>query len=132
LLQTAGLIKLKDGVGFKGTLDDIVDNPRHLKFSEVEGPQLVRVAPDVDLAMGYPNFIAVSKAFDPGSGLIYSGVDDKQFAIVFVVRKDKVDDPAIKKLVSLYQNSPVVKAAIAKGFGDNSKLYTLPWVDGSH
>jgi hypothetical protein len=66
LLQKAGLIKLKDGVGFKATLDDIVENPKNLKFSEVEGPQLVRVTPDVDLAMGYPNFIAVSKAFDPG------------------------------------------------------------------
>ena len=132
LLEKAGLIKLRDGVGFKGTLDDIVENPRHLKFSEVEGPQLVRVTPDVDLAMGYPNFIAVSKAFDPGSGLLYSGVDDKQFAILFVVQKKKVDDPAIKKLVALYQNSEAVKQAIAKGFGGNPKLYTLPWINDGH
>jgi D-methionine transport system substrate-binding protein len=132
LLQRAGLIKLKDGVGFKGTLDDIVENPKHLKFSEVEGPQLVRVTPDVDLAMGYPNFIAISKAFDPGSGLLYSGTDDKQFAILFVVQKKKVDDPTIKKLVALYQKSDAVKAAIAKGFGDNSKLYALPWLDDGH
>jgi D-methionine transport system substrate-binding protein len=128
LLQKAGLIKLKDGVGFKATLDDVVANPKNLKFSEVEGPQLVRVTPDVDLAMGYPNFIAVSKAFDPGSGLLYSGVEDKQFAIAFVAQKKKLDDPAIKKLVALYQNSDAVKAAIAKGFGDNSKLYALSWV----
>ena len=128
LLQKAGLIKLKDGVGFKATLDDVVENPKKLKFSEVEGPQLVRVTPDVDLAMGYPNFIAVSKAFDPGSGLLYSGVEDQQFAIAFVVQKKKLDDPAIKKLVALYQNSDAVKAAIAKGFGDNSKLYALSWV----
>jgi D-methionine transport system substrate-binding protein len=128
LLQKAGLIKLKDGVGFSATLDDIVENPKNLKFSEVEGPQLVRVTPDVDLAMGYPNFISVSKAFDPGSGLLYSGVEDQQFAIAFVAQKKKVDDPAIKKLVALYQNSDAVKAAIAKGFGDNSKLYALSWM----
>ena len=132
LLQKAGLIKLKDGVGFKATLDDVVENPKNLKFSEVEGPQLVRVTPDVDLAMGYPNFIAVSKAFDPGSGLLYSGVEDKQFAIAFVVQKKKIDDPAIKKLVALYQNSDAVKAAIAKGFGDNSKLYALSWINDAH
>jgi D-methionine transport system substrate-binding protein len=132
LLEKAGLIKLKDGIGFKATLDDIVENPKKLKFSEVEGPQLVRVTPDVDLAMGYPNFIAVSKAFDPGSGLLYSGVEDQQFAIAFVAQKKKVDDPAIKKLVALYQNSDAVKAAIAKGFGDNSKLYALSWINDGH
>jgi len=128
LLQKAGLIKLKDGVGFKATLDDIVENPKNLKFSEVPGPQLVRVTPDVDLALGYPNFIAIAKTFDPGSGLLYSGVEDKQFSIAFVVQKKKLDDPAIKKLVALYQNSDAVKAAIAKGFGENSKLYALSWV----
>ncbi len=29
LLQKAGLIKLKDGVGFLGTVDDITENPRN-------------------------------------------------------------------------------------------------------
>jgi D-methionine transport system substrate-binding protein len=128
LLQKAGLIKLKDGVGFKGTLDDIVGNPKHLTFTEVEGPQLVRVTGDVDLAEGYPHFIATSKAFDPGSGLLYSGVDDKAFAIVFAVRREKLDDPGVKQLVDLYHNSPAVRTAIDKGYASNPKLYALPWL----
>lgn len=127
LLQKAGLLKLKDGVGFKGSLDDIIDNPKHLTFKEVEGPQLARVTGDVDLAQGYPHFIVASKAFNPSSGLLYSGVDDKQFAIIFAVKKDKVEDAGIKELVSLYQNSPAVKTAIDKAFASDSKLYTLPW-----
>ncbi|MGY5802184.1 MetQ/NlpA family ABC transporter substrate-binding protein [Rhizobium sp. LEGMi12c] len=129
LLQKAGLIKLKDGVGFKGTLDDIVDNPKKLTFNEVEGPQLARVTGDVDLAQGYPHFIVASKAFDPSSGLIYSGVDDKQFAIIFAVQKQKADDPGIKQLVAIYQNSPAVRAAIGKAFANDQKLYTLPWLN---
>ncbi|TCU33558.1 MetQ/NlpA family ABC transporter substrate-binding protein [Rhizobium azibense] len=128
LLQKAGLVKLRDGVGFKGTLDDITDNPKHLIFTEVEGPQLARVAGDVDIAQGYPHFIVASKAFDPSSGLLYSGVDDKQFAIVFAVKSDRVDDPAIKELVTLYQNSQAVKDAISNAFASDQKLYTLPWV----
>ena len=76
LLQKAGLIKLKDGVGFFGTVDDIVENPKKLKFTEVEGPQLVRITGDVDLAQGYPHFIVAAGAFDPKSGLIYSGIED--------------------------------------------------------
>ena len=127
LLQKAGLVKLKDGVGFHGTLDDIVENPKNLSFTEVEGPQLVRVTGDVDLALGYPHFIVAAKAFDPASGLIYSGIDDKQFAILFVVRKDRAEDPDIRKFVEIYQTSPKVRATIGKAFADNDKLYTIAW-----
>ncbi|MDB5523121.1 MAG: outer rane lipoprotein [Rhizobium sp.] len=129
LLEKGGLIKLKDSVGFKGTLDDVVDNPKHVTFTEVEGPQLARITGDVDLALGYPHFIVASKAFDPSSGLIYSGVGDRQFAIVFAARKDKVNEPALKKLVELYQNSTAVKAAIDKAFANDKKLYTLSWLN---
>ncbi|MBO0145038.1 MetQ/NlpA family ABC transporter substrate-binding protein [Agrobacterium sp. Ap1] len=127
LLERGGLIKLKDGVGSQGTLDDIVENPKHVTFNEVEGPQLARVTGDVDLALGYPHFIIAAKTFDPGSALIYSGIDDKQFAIVFAANKAKADNPALKKVVELYQNSKVVREAIDKGFASNSKLYTIAW-----
>ena len=127
LLQKAGLITLKDGVGFRGTLDDIVANPKNLTFSEVEGPQLVRVTGDVDLALGYPHFIVAAKAFDPASGLIYSGIDDKQFAIRFVVRKDRAEDPNILKFVKIYQTSPKVRETIGKAFANDDKLYTIAW-----
>lgn len=128
LLQKAGLVKLRDGVGFKGTLDDIVENSKNLTFSEVEGPQLARVTGDVDLAQGYPHFIVASKAFNPSSGLLYSGVDDKQFSIIFAARKEKAEDAGIKGLVTLYQNSPAVREAIKKAFASDEKLYTLPWL----
>lgn len=131
LMQKAGLIRLKDGVGFHGTIDDIVDNPKHLRFSEVDGPQLARVAGDVDLAFGYPHYIVAAHAFDPSSGLIYSGIDDKQFAILFAVRKDRAADAGIGKFVAVYQTSPKVRAAISKAFADNPKLYTLAWESGA-
>ena len=73
LLQKAGLIKLKEGVGFQGALDDIVENPKHLKFSEVEGPQLVRVTPDVDLAMGYPTSSPSRRPSIPAPGFFTRG-----------------------------------------------------------
>ncbi len=127
LVQKAGLIKLRDGVGFKGTLDDIVENPKKLKFREVEGPQLVRITPDVDLALGYPHFIVASKTFNPSSGLIYSGIDDKRFSIIFAVRKDRANDPVLKEIVNLYQNSEAVRNVIHKAFASDDKLYALSW-----
>ncbi len=127
LLAKGGLIKLKDGVGFLGTLDDIVDNPKKVTFREVEGPQLARVTGDVDLALGYPHFIIAAKTFDPGSALIYSGIDDKQFAIVFAAKTSNADKPALKKVVELYQTSKAVREAIDNGFAHNPKLYTIAW-----
>ena len=130
LLQKAGLIKLKPGVGFLGTLDDIVENPKKLSFVEVEGPQLVRITGDVDIAQGYPHFIVASKAFDPSSGLAYSGIEDARFAIQFVVQAQRTQDPVIQKFVKVFQGSDAVKAAIHQAFAKDKRLYTLVWLGG--
>ncbi|WP_334173965.1 MetQ/NlpA family ABC transporter substrate-binding protein [Pseudoxanthobacter sp.] len=127
LLQKAGLIKLRDGVGFLGTVDDITENPRHLKFTEVEGPQLARITGDVDLAQGYPHFIVAAGTFDPTSGLLYSGVEDKLFAVSFVTKEDRKDDPTIREFVRIFQTSDAVKAQIHKSFANSDKLYILAW-----
>lgn len=127
LLQKAGLVTLKDGVGFLGTVDDIIENPRHLKFTEVEGPQLVRITGDVDLAQGYPHFIVAAGTFDPASGLIYSGIEDRKFAVNFVSRADNKDDPRIRDFIDLFQNSQAVKDQIHRSFAGSDKLYILAW-----
>lgn len=127
LLQKVGLIKLKPGVGYLGTLDDIIDNPRKLSFVEVEGPQLVRITKDVDLAQGYPHFIVSAKAFDPSSGLAYSGIEDAQFAIQFVVKQERVNDPLVQKFIRLYQQSAGVVQETRRAFANDDRLYTLAW-----
>ncbi|MDA8454657.1 MetQ/NlpA family ABC transporter substrate-binding protein [Acidovorax sp. GBBC 3334] len=127
LLQKVGLIQLKPGVGYLGTLNDIAENPKKLTFVEVEGPQLVRITPDVDIAQGYPHFIVAAKAFDPSSGLAYSGIEDAQFAIQFVVRQDRVNDPLVQRFVRIYQNSQAVKGETRRAFSNDERLYTLAW-----
>ncbi|GAB2463895.1 MetQ/NlpA family ABC transporter substrate-binding protein [Comamonas humi] len=128
LLQKAGLIKLKAGVGYLGSLSDIAENPKALQFVEVEGPQLVRITGDVDLAQGYPHFIVAAKAFDPSSGLAYSGIEDAQFAIQFVVKKDRVNDPVVQKFIRIYQNSQAVRDVTRKAYNSDERLYTLAWL----
>lgn len=127
LLQRAGLIKLKDGVGFLGTLDDITENPKKLSFTEVEGPQLARLTGDVDLAQAYPHFIVAAGSFDPTSGRIYSGIEDKLFTVSFVTKTARRDDPVIRTFVSLFQSSEVVKQQIRKSLANSDKLYLLAW-----
>ncbi|AOY96415.1 metal ABC transporter substrate-binding protein [Cupriavidus sp. USMAA2-4] len=129
LLQKAGLITLRAGVGARGGLDDVTANPKQLKFVEIEGPQLVRALDDVDLAQGYPaHFVNAGKAKIAGSALLYSGVDDAYFAIRFVSRQDNAADPRIARFVKLYQSSPAVRKQLSASYADDDKLYSLPWL----
>ena len=124
LLQRAGLIKLKPGVDYRATTLDIVDNPKHLKIVALEASQLARSHDDVDLAQGYPSFIKLAGTTDPNSALLFDGLENKNFAIQWVVRPESVNDPRIRKFISIYQHSPAVRAALDKAFGN---LYAVAW-----
>ena len=128
LLQAAGLIKLRDGVGARGRLSDIAANPKKLRLIEVDGPQLVRAIDDVDLAQGYPAHFVAAGTLDPGSALLYSGVADRYFAIRFVARQDNADDPRLQRFIRLYQTSPAVRVQIKKSHANNERLFTLSWL----
>ena len=129
LLEAAGLIKLREGKGWRSSINDILANPKKLKFVEVEGPQLVRVIDDVDLSLGYPShFVSAGKPQVASSGLLYSGVSDEYFAIRFVARQDKANDARLKQFVKVYQDSPAVREQLHKSNANNAKLYTLAWL----
>ena len=133
LLQSAGLIKLKDGVGAKANVSDVVSNPRKFKIVEVEGPQLVRAIDDLALAQGYPaHFVNAGQAQLASRALQYSTIDDLYYAIRFVARDDRKDDPRIKQFIKIYQSSDAVAKQISKSFADDKKLYSLPWLTGNH
>ena len=128
LLQHAGLITLRPDTGLLGTQADIVANPKKLQFVEVEGPQLVRVTPDVDLAQGFPYFIIASKAFDAHKGLSYTSYEDDSWAIQFVARSDKTNDPRIAQFLTIYKNSEAVRSNIQAFYHNDQKLYRLAWL----
>ena len=128
LVQAAGLIKLRPDTGLLGTTADIIDNPKKLQFVEVEGPQLVRVTPDVDLAVGYPYFILASKAFDATKALALTSYEDDSWAIQFVARNDKSADPRIAQFLQIYQNSPAERQTIDQFYLGEPKLYRLAWL----
>ena len=69
LLQDKGVIKLKDGVGFKPTVADIVSNPKKLKIVEVEAAQTARSLQDVAAAAINTNY-AVDAKIEPTSAIL--------------------------------------------------------------
>jgi D-methionine transport system substrate-binding protein len=129
LLERAGLITQREGVGYLGTLDDIIENPKDVQFPKVERPQRVRITSDVDLAQGYPYFIVAAGAFDPASGLINTGPEDLQFNVGFVTR---ADNPQLQQLVEIFQSSQAVKDQIHLSYAESDDLYNLACASNSH
>lgn len=132
LLDQAGLITLRDGVGPRGTVDDIVANPAGFRLVEVEGPQLVRAIDDLDLAQGYPaHFVNAGQPELASRALQYSSIDDIYYAIRFVARTEGADDPRIARFIAIYQGSDAVRRTIHEAFASDPQLYALPWLNAS-
>lgn len=115
LLQSAGVIKLKDGVGTVATVKDIVENPKQIKVVELEAPMLIRTLPDVAAAVINTNFI-IEAGMNPVKDSIF--IEDKNAPWVnfIVTRPELKEDARIKKLVEVY-HSAVVKEFIEESFG---------------
>lgn len=124
LLQKAGLIELKPGVGYKATQQDITANPKNIRIIELEAVQLVRAYDEVDLVQGYPAYIRLAKTFDPASALLFDGVDHPEYIIQFVTQPAKAQDARLLKFIDIYQHSPAVRAALDKAHGN---LYQAGW-----
>ena len=61
---------------------------------QLEASQLARSLDDVDLAQGYPSFIKLAGTADPNSALLFDGVENKLFAIQWVVRPESAERSA--------------------------------------
>lgn len=110
LLQAKGLITLKPNVGFLPTTLDITANPKHLKFVEVDTPQLTRTLDDgnVYLSIINNNFASQIGLSASRDGLF---MEDKAspYVNVMVARAEDKDDPRLAKLVEAFRSDQVVK-----------------------
>ena len=68
------------------TILDITDNPKHLKFEELDAPLLPRALSDVVIAVIPSNFALMGR-LDPNEALIKEE-GDSPYANIVVVRKD--------------------------------------------
>ena len=114
LLEAQGLIKLDPDAGLKATPIDVVENPRNLRFVELDAAQLPRSLDDTDASAVNTNF-ALEAGLDPNKDAIARESADSPYANVLVVRAQDKARPELLKLVSIYQ-SPVVKAYIAEKY----------------
>jgi D-methionine transport system substrate-binding protein len=113
LLQKQGLIKLKNPDDIAATALDVTDNPRKLKFRELEAAMLPRSLDDVDLALINTNY-ALEAGLVPTRDALFIEGSDSPYANVLVARPDNKDKPAVQKLVKAMQTPDVKKFILDK------------------
>ena len=106
LLERAGLLKLKDGVGAAATVQDVVDNPKKLVFKEIEAPQLPRTLDDVDISVINTNWAMQADLVPTRDALI---MEDKTspYVNILVVRQGDENRPEIQALVKALHSETV-------------------------
>lgn len=106
LLEKNGLIKVKDGDLV--TVDDITDNPKKLKITEVEAAQLPRILVDVQGAVINTNY-ALSADLIPTKDALFIEGSDSPYANILAVRQDNKDSDKIKALTKALTSEDVKK-----------------------
>lgn len=114
LLDKAGLIKLKDSNSILATVKDISENPKDLKFRELEAATIPRVLTQVDLALINTNY-ALEAKLDPSKDALVIEGKDSPYVNILVARPDDKDSDAMKKLVAAL-HSPEVKQFILEKY----------------
>lgn len=114
LIEQAGLIKLKPGIGLniKGT--DIASNPKNLVFKEMDAAFIPRGLADLDAAAINTNF-ALTAGLKPNKDALVVEPKDSPWVNIIAVRGPEKDKPVFKKFVEIYQ-SQEVKDYINKTF----------------
>lgn len=106
LLQTAGLIKVSKDAGLKATPIDVTDNPKKLRFIELDAAQLPRSLDDTDASAVNTNF-AIEAGLDPRKDAIKQESPDSPYANVLVVQEKRKGEPVFDTLVESYHSQPV-------------------------
>ncbi len=117
LLESQGLIKLKEDAGLKATPLDVVENPKKIKLIELDAAQLPRSLDDLDAAAVNGNYAAEagmsavkdSIALEPAQG---------PYANIIAVRTADKDEQWVKDLIDSYHNDKV-KAFVEEKFADS-------------
>lgn len=113
LLEKAGLIRLREGADLDATIADIRENPRNLKFVELDAAQLPRSLADVEASVITLNYAGLAN-LDPNKALLLED-DQSKWHLVWVARRDRANDLRLQRFVAIYR-SPEVKTFIQDRF----------------
>ena len=117
VLQQEGLITLDEDAGITATINDIVDNPKNLEFSEMEAAQLPHRLADLDMAVINGNY-AIDAGLNMADALAIESAEGEAaqaYVNVLAVKEGRESDPAIQALAAALC-SDEVKAFIEENY----------------
>ena len=107
LLAKAGLITLKDGVGFKAIVADITSNPKNLQIQELEAAQLPRSLDDVVVAAIPMNYVQSAGLNVEKQGFFLEPKDEPLAVMILAVRDQDKDNETYKKIADIYKSDAI-------------------------
>ncbi|MBB1492172.1 MULTISPECIES: MetQ/NlpA family ABC transporter substrate-binding protein [unclassified Paracoccus (in: a-proteobacteria)] len=110
VLADEGVITVNPDAGLVPSVLDISENPKNLRFRELDAAQLPRALDDADAAVINTNF-ALAAGISPREDSIAMEKADSPYANVIAVRKGDEEQPWVKTLVEVY-HSPEVREYI--------------------
>lgn len=116
LLEKANLIRLKANVDIKATTLDIIDNPKQIKFIEIDAAQLPRALNDVSAAVINTNY-AIPAGLSLSKDSLFSEDQSSKFANILVIRTQDKNKLQLQQLLTALQ-SPAVQDKAKHLFGD--------------
>ncbi|EOB3455544.1 MetQ/NlpA family ABC transporter substrate-binding protein [Enterococcus hirae] len=123
ILNKNGVIKLKDNMGFNGTVADIVDNPKNLQFERIDLLNLVKAYDEKDIAMVfcYPAYLEPAGLSTKDAILLEDEAASKHYALQLVTREGEKDSEKINVLKKAMKTKEV-----AEYIKKNSKGANIP------
>lgn len=111
LLQAHGVIKLKDPKNVFSTENDIIENPKNIKITQVETSLLTRALDDVDLAI-INNTYAGQAGLSPDKDGVIVESKDSPYVNLIVSREDNKGDERLQTFVKAFQTEEVYQEAL--------------------
>ncbi|SBW12777.1 DL-methionine transporter subunit; periplasmic-binding component of ABC superfamily [uncultured Alphaproteobacteria bacterium] len=108
LMQSAGLIKVDPKAGLRAGPADVVDNPKGLKFVELDAAQLPRAIPDLVAAAVNTNY-AIQAGLVPTRDALVVEDADSPYANVIAVKAANRDAAWVKAFVAAYHSEATRK-----------------------
>ena len=105
MLEEQGLIKLREGVDLV-SVQDIIENPKNIRFKEMDAPQLARVLNDVTASVINTNFALLAN-LNPLNDAIAMEDKDSPYVNIVVVKAGRENDEVIGKLMEALQSEVV-------------------------
>ncbi|WP_049727808.1 MetQ/NlpA family ABC transporter substrate-binding protein [Dorea sp. D27] len=112
LLQDNGIIKLKDGAGLEATVNDITDNPYHVKIVELEAAQIARVVEETAYVVLNGNYALEAGYSVAKDALAYETPDSeaaRTYVNIIAVKKGDEGKEGIKTLVEVLKSDDITK-----------------------